>query len=338
MLINEFSKNKNYQLHNVETVDILENGYASFCRLPEDVRCALVTEMGKNISAYAFSGCEIRFVLEGDKAVIKLWVQSDIDYLPRLYLYFGDFQSGWRYLEPITLHKGINEIEVSYPENFNTLMNIHKQNGGSFSPKVIRISGLYSSVKMIGIDGDIRKPSKEELPNKKIIFYGSSITHGSLSLNINTCYSAIIGRNVNADIINKGLAGSCFLEDEMVDFVLKYDSDIVSVELGTNCYRDEKKEWFKERVEALLNKHKEISPEKPLVLIDLFRAAPTNGCSEIVQKAISEYNNKNVTYINGYDILPGAEYYSADLIHPTTDSHYLIAKKLTPVFKNLILK
>ncbi len=327
----------NYILHNVENVKTDENGYKLLSRLPEDVRLSLATDSGKNTASFSPSGCELRFVLEGEKAIVKLFCQGNEDYFPKMHLYFGDYQSGWENLDSITLHKGINELEIKYPQNIDRLVEFYEKEGGAFSPKVVRISGFRSTtVRVIDVDGDIRKPTVDELPKKKILFYGSSITHGSLSMNINSCFSAIVGRNVGADIINKGLAGSCYLEDGMIDFVFNYDTDMFVVELGTNCYSNDKDEWFRDRVDAVMKKHEEICPDKPLVLIDILRPWPVEKCYESVRDIIGKYNNKNVIYVNGFDILPGHKYYTTDMCHPTMDSHYLIAKKLISVIKEIL--
>ncbi len=323
----------NYILHNVDHTVTRSDGSEKIVRLPENVRLKLETASGRDASAYSPFSCEIRFVLLGERAVLKLAYEGDEKYAPTIYMYLGDFQSGWLWLAPITLKKGVNEIEIKYPDNMKRIRKIARENNCSFSPEVIRISGLSPDTGIIGIEGDIRCPEKSELPDKTVMFYGSSITHGSLSQNINSCYASLVARKLGVDIVNKALSGSCFLEKAMVEYVLGYDADFFVIELGTNCYSEEKDDWFAERVRNVLETHESLCPEKPLFLIDIFRSCNTASCRETVRRCIKEKDYSNVNYIDGYKILPGETYYAADMIHPSLDSHFLIAEKISEKIK-----
>lgn len=323
----------NYTLHNVAQTITKPDGSQKIVRLPEDIIKKLETASGRDAAAYAPFSCEIRFILKGEKAVLKLVYEGDEEYAPTIYMYLGNFQSGWLWLSPIKLKNGINEIEVEYPNNMDWLKRIAKENNCGFSPEVIRISGLSSETSILGIEGDIRSPEKSELPDKTVMFYGSSITHGSLSQNMNSCYASLTARKLGADIVNKALAGSCFLEKEMIDYVLGYDADLFVIELGTNCYNEENDDWFARRVKNVLETHERLCPEKTLFLIDIFRAYNTITCRETVRRCIKEKEYSNVIYIDGYEILPGEIYYAADMVHPSLDSHFLMAEKITEIIK-----
>ncbi len=323
--------------HNVENLLKTEHGYG-VSRLPEEILPALsahTQDMAKTPS-----GCEIRFVVEGEKATLKFFYDGsdgeDI-YAPRLYLYYGNFQGGWRWLDPYTVQNGYNEVVVEVPKNIQKLREIAKQRGDGFSPDVMRLSGMSSRLHFIGIEG-ARPPKKEELPQSRAFFYGSSITHGSLSQNINTCFAALTARKLNIDYFNKGLAGSCYLEDGVLEYIFSQEVDFFVTEVGTNCFEitaeKDTSGWFEERIEKLLALRRKLAPDKPLFIIDELKFhAAHKVCSQIVKKRIEKENDPLITYIDGHTLLT-EDGRSADLLHPSTDGQFGIAENLSKIIRN----
>lgn len=318
----------NYTLHNIADINKDNDGFFSIYRFTEDVRNSMDNDFGKTIANTVISGSEIRFVINSGKALLKIIYEGEEMYSPKVYMNFGTFQGAWIWKDSVTLKNGLNEIEVWYPENIDTLLEISANKKYIFSPRVVRIL-LPNGIRLGGVQGDIRNPKPEELPSRSIVFYGSSITHGSNSLNVHSSYASICGRLLNTDVINKGMPGSCYLENKMVDFVFSHTADAFVAELGTNCYSKEKHKWFVERVENVIDAHKRLCCDKPLLLIDMFRYENEPDCVKAVKDIVSATKNKKIAYISGCEILDDVRYYSSDLVHPNVDGHILIAQKVS---------
>ncbi len=108
------------------------------------------------------------------------------------------------------------------------------------------------------------------------------------------------------------------------------------IELGTNCYARTNHDWFVQRVENVLNTHNRICPQKPLLLIDMFRVNNEADCSRVVKENISEKALNNEYYISGHDILDAPKLYASDLVHPSIEGHQLIAQSLSEIIKQIL--
>ena len=107
---------------------------------------------------------------------------------------------------------------------------------------------LYNGVKklLIGLPAGARleapRARRYEAP---VVFYGSSITQGGCASNAGSCFSAILGRRLDANVYNLGFSGSARGEDsiaayiaslKMSAFVLDYDHNAPSVEHLMNTH------------------------------------------------------------------------------------------------------
>ena len=81
-------------------------------------------------------------------------------------------------------------------------------------------------------------PQRDQCPEKVLLCYGSSITHGSNAIDASHTWASILGHNLNMDVKNLGMAGSCAMEAEMIDYIASegekglIDSAIALAELG----------------------------------------------------------------------------------------------------------
>ena len=110
--------------------------------------------------------------------------------------------------------------------------------GDVWDPCVIRVifnGGYYT---LLDIDGDIRPPKKEEIPQNVLMTYGSSITHGSNAMDSSHAWASWVAHDLKMDLINHAMAGSCAMEPAYVDFIAEEGEqgkwDIGILELGIN--------------------------------------------------------------------------------------------------------
>lgn len=325
---------KNAELHNVEYLSEGQHG-KKMSRLPESVRIG-VNSVLKDRTAYFTTGCEIRFVFIGKEAIIRFFVpESEPNLFLPIMLYYGGIQAGWKWLEPLNLHSGYNQIIIKRPSNEKELDIKSKTYDFKFSSNVIRLILPSNLIEIIDIEGEIRPPQKDELPDKSIFFLGSSVTNGSISSLPNASFPFIVGSKLKTDICNKGFSGSCRLEKEIIDYITEDQSyNFLVTELASNIWSMPDEELEK-KVRYLISSFILKNPEKKIFLIDnLLIGEKYEKSRNIVKKCVELFGNSNTIYINGNKLLPDSGMISADFIHPTLAGQAEIAKNLFEIINS----
>ena len=177
-------------------------------------------------------GCEIRFVTDAHYFSIGL---TAIEQDTEITIYQGDF-----FHSKHTLKAGVlTSLHIEKGTGFN-----HSQPEAlekkRFDYKVWRILIGYSGYvffNYIDTFGYSRRPPlEEEKPSIKWLAYGSSITYGGQATNYTNCYANQAALYINADLYNKGIAGSCRCEPQVADFFAKDKTQysLITLELGVN--------------------------------------------------------------------------------------------------------
>ena len=325
-----------YELYNIDTLVESEEGIR-ISRFPEHVRQGMLPT-ARDTAALSATGCEIRFVMQEGCDTVKLRITC-LEPFMLLQLYFGSFQGGWKYLHIRGLMPGENELIIERPQNIEALRMAAKERNHLFSPDVMRLCFRSGGIANVHLDGDVRPPRPDEVPSKRILFYGSSITHGSLSYLPCNDYASIICQKLGMDLINKGCAGSCRMEPSVVEYITqRNDYEFCVFELGSNIPADLPADEFKQSVLALLRAYIAAHPErKAFVIDDLLVLRPEHALRhQQVQECLKELNHPNLIYINGYDMLPDRELICADFTHPTVEGHQVMAHHLLNIIKNHI--
>lgn len=323
-------------VHNVETFIPGEHG-DSISRLPVDV----VGKLARQDQSYSWTGVELRFVLTaGDRATVRIYCpDTDMAMNRACMLYHGNHQSGWTWLHCLQIHPGMNEITCALPENIEQLESLSHKYGHRFSARVFRLVMPGGAYELCGIDGDVRPPRADEIPEKYGVFYGSSITNGSLSQNPSSCFVSICGHRLGVDTVNKGLAGSCYMEPALTGWLLsRYpDAAFFCVEVGTNCYGAISDDELRQRLEYMLNTFSATASDRPLFVIDcISRNAHHDGCRRLVSEILRQNTDPCVHYIPGDELIPDHSLYAADGVHPSIDGHIMIADNLTKAIQKHI--
>lgn len=330
---------KNFEIYNV--AEIIENsdGSISWIRLPQKVYTKLESEQGKSMAVNS-TGVELRFVLNGDQAVIRLATKSDDGIF---HIYRGSVQGTWEDHEvEKVVNTDIKEYVIKRSENLDKLHAVTKKCGYPFDPEVIRVVFDRGDFKLFDITGDILLPQKGQLPQKKLMSYGSSITHGSNSIDRSHSWVSVLAHNLGIDARNLGMAGSCRMEPEVIDYIAsegeKGNWDIATLELGINVLDFDDEKIFS-RAENTISQVAGRNPDKPVFVISPFYHYEDDFNPDdrakvwrrILEQTTSKLNLPNVTYINGMDILDNCSYMSADEVHPNIYGVQKIAEKLTEI-------
>jgi len=219
-----------------------------------------------------------------------------------------------------------------------------KQANLDWSPEVIRIIFERGEILIMDVEGDIETPSKEQMPMNTLLTYGSSITHGSNSLSISNAWPSVLAHHLNADLINLGMAGSCLMEPDMIEYIAsegeKGNWTSAILELGINALSwDETK--IRERVSNTLkqisqrNKEKQITVISPFYCVDDFNnLGDANKWRILLDRIVNESKYPNVRIINGLDLLGDMSLISADEVHPNIWGMQGISEKLYAQYRN----
>ena len=331
---------KNIDIHNVAEVIEDEKGGVRWLRVPQSVYDKMESEQGQRMCRGA-TGVELRFVMKGDKAVVKL--ACDGSSTVTVNVFFGGVQAGWQcYGESKTLF-GDAELVIQRPEKPELLKDYSLRSGYDFSPEVVRVIFSKGSCRLIDVEGDVCPPEKDLLPKKTILAYGSSITHGSNSLAMSNNWTSVLAHNLNSDLINLGMAGSCRMEPEMIDHIASLgESDVWTtalLELGINVLSWDE-ETIRQRVGNALRQVAGRNPTKRVYVIsplychnDYYGREDANKWRRLIADEVEKTAYPNVRYINGLELLGDVSGLSADEVHPNIYGILQIATRLTEIIK-----
>jgi hypothetical protein len=320
---------KNIEFHNVEQIIDSGKGF-DLVRVPENVVNSL-KEKG-NI-AYFGTGVELRFIMKSDEVKIILRAE-ETEEAQVAYLVFGSLQGGWEYSSKI-IYTHDSVINIKKPYDMDMLRRIHKENKLPFDCEVVRVLLPYCRVKFIDVIGDICPPQRSQLPKKRYLAYGSSITHGSLSLNPIASYVYQTAENLGADPINLGFAGSARLEEEMAKYIVsRKDWDFATIELGVNLMGELSCEEFKERAKIFIDVLSKDT--RPILCTDIFTLSQDmdkGSKAEEFRKIVRSLAEGKLPYKCGREIMTTTAGLSADFTHPNLRGVNEIAKNMTEFIK-----
>ena len=332
---------KNVEIHNIaEVIENTENNSVKWLRVPQKVYDSMETEQGKRMCTCS-TGVELRFVMQSDTVTIRMRTVSEEGIF---HVFRGSIQGGW---EDHEVNKNVYSEFCDYvikkSENSDMLNRIAKDFSQPFAPEVIRVIFDRGCYELLDITGDVSAPEKSQLPEKTLLAYGSSITHGSNSIDMSHSWVSVLAHNLKMDCRNLGMAGSCLMEPEIVEYIAnegeKNRWDVAVLELGINALGWEK-EKIVERVENTLRQIAGRNQNKPIYVISPFYSDDDynkNGNAEkwrrLIEDVINHLNYNNVTYINGLDLLGDMSLISADQVHPNIYGVAQIAERITKIVK-----
>lgn len=326
---------KGIEIHGASWVEETENGGIPR-RYPADVR-EVLSDIGKN-AALNLCGVELRFVPEGD-VTITLSTASGKG-LNRAQLYYGNTQAGWETGE-VKITGTPKEITFRLSARTEFLDKAAEACGHPFKPCVLRLALENAPILIHSIEGNVRPPKADEVPAENILFYGSSITHGSLAAAPSTYWTRRVAENLHRDHINLGLAGSCLVQKEVVNWICNRDDWQVAVlEMGINMVDNVETEDYRQRVRYMLETIHAKHPDKYKFCVDvfyyygdLFEKGRVKEYRKVMAEEVARIGSDRMIYINGLDILTGVGGLSEDMVHPCIAGVEEIARNMTLALK-----
>jgi lysophospholipase L1-like esterase len=125
---------------------------------------------------------------------------------------------------------------------------------------------LYNGVRSVEIGvPEGRTIAACPVPSRKpIVFYGTSITQGGCASRPGMAFTAIVGRRLDATVVNLGFSGSGKMEPEMADLLAELDPSVFVLD----CLWNMKPEQVAERVEPFVGRLRQARPDTPILLAE----------------------------------------------------------------------
>lgn len=320
---------ENILYHNVEELSKTPLGNKLY-RYPQGV-CEHLNSRARWMARYC-CGCELRFVTESECVNINLYAESGSDYALAV-IFCGDFVH-----DVVKLScPGMNTITLSKP-HFAEAECFYENN--SFDKNVWRVHLHNCEASICSVDAmnyEIRPPEKTEMPEKTMLAYGSSITHGARSITHTNSYAAEAARILGVDIINKGVGGSCRFESQSADFMAASDEwDFAWIEGAVNS-TDMTPEEFDKRFTYFVNTL--AKTDRPLFMTTIFPTESKFNKNSPHYDTIQKFDEiirskKNLgTVIEGERVLTDLRFLTTDLIHPSNEGHTRMGINLADILK-----
>lgn len=195
----------------------------------------------------------------------------------------------------------------------------------------------------IGLDADARL--EEATPygiTTPVVFYGSSITHGSSTSRPGTSYPNMLSRRLNCDVLNLGFSGNALGEQVVAEYIAKLPMTAFVCEYDHNSPNAD---FLRQTHAPFIRTIRERNPGLPIVLMSRPRAR-FNDVEEAKRREVvlETYENakaagdENIYFVDGAGILNifGGDDGTIDTIHPNDLGFACIAKALGDVLETIL--
>lgn len=190
----------------------------------------------------------------------------------------------------------------------------------------------------IGIDANASFESVETPFRKRIITFGSSITHGASASRPGMTYTARMSRNLGLDFVNFGFSGNSKLQPQFAKLLADCEADAFLFDAFSNPTVAEIENRIDNFVATLVKAH----PDKPLIFLQTHQRGEENfnlkwrefneKRRETVRKCMAEMTRryKNVYFLDGEHLVGEGAYGTVDGAHPTDLGFDLFIKAYQP--------
>lgn len=284
-------------------------------------------------------GCELRFVTPARCFDLTL---TAYEHAIDVQIFRGD-----RLLQKNTLPAGQTTVLHIEQPVIEAQVDPAVLTGTRFPSRVWRVlCGMNGYLHFNGLDTygwPCRPPAPEEEPAVRWLAYGSSITCGSVTTVYSNAYINQAARRLGWDVLNKGLSGSCFWEEQIAGYLAEQQVDYMTLEAGVNMAPSFDSAEYARRVQHLLDTVKRNQSVRRFFVIDSFpcyglfhkdRELPAarhyEPFKQITRRLTEEAAREDDRFVSlpGESILRDTDGLSCDLLHPSDEGHILMGQAL----------
>ncbi|GAB6878169.1 hypothetical protein JCM17823_04430 [Halorubrum gandharaense] len=198
-----------------------------------------------------------------------------------------------------------------------------------FDQRVCRLVFERSpGVALHDVTGECRPPSSSELPERRYLAYGTSITEGAAASAPHLNYVTHVARNRGYDALNLGCSGSAYCEAAMADHIAGRDDwDVATLAMSVNMANAEfSPATFRERAARFVDAVAGENPERLVVCVTLFPyfadvtnsgdSARATAFRDALREVVERSPHGNLSLVDGRELLDTSGL-TADLLHPS---------------------
>ena len=336
MIIDTKLDNYDVEFHNVESEPFRIYGIwregDKFFRIPDAV--AQTVSEGVANKASTTAGGRIRFITNSSFIAVKAEYAGTnrIDVTPITATLGFDVYADGKYAATYRV-----------PQDTETELVGVREIGSTDCDRLITVNlPTHSSLKSlyVGIEkGASLKRAPDYKYEKPVVFYGSSITHGSCASRPGMIYENQISRMLGTNFHNLGFGGVAKGETEMAEYIAGLDMSVFVLDYDHNSTVEQ----LAERHEPFFKVIREKNPNLPIIMISRpggSRSADTAKRFEIIKRTYEnaiKAGDKNVYLINGLEFFGElADECMVDGVHPTDFGFHLMAKRIAEVLAPLL--
>lgn len=212
---------------------------------------------------------------------------------------------------------------------------------------------LYQGVEEIwvGLDGDATVTAPPSYASeKKVIFYGTSITQGGCASRPGMAHTNILSRKIPLEFINLGFSGNGKGEPEVAEIISQInDPACLVIDYEGNCVSTE---LFRKTLPEFIKIYREAHPITPILIASRIRYAREELTPHLYEmrmerkhfeqslvNELREQGDLNIYFFDGSGSLGGEDFFecTVDGSHPTDLGFLRMADSLEPVLKTLLL-
>lgn len=195
----------------------------------------------------------------------------------------------------------------------------------------------------IGLDGDAQVlPPKDYRITTPVVYYGSSITHGSSTSRPGNSYPNMLSRRLDCDFINLGFSGNALGEQAIAEYIAALPMSAFVCEYDHNSPNAE---YLRRTHAPFYRCIREKNPNLPIILMSRPRARFNDEEEAKRREVVLEtYKNakaagdQNIYFVDGAGILNifGGDDGTIDTIHPNDLGFACVAKVLGDVLETVL--
>ncbi|WP_310541528.1 GDSL-type esterase/lipase family protein [Phenylobacterium sp.] len=176
----------------------------------------------------------------------------------------------------------------------------------------------------------------------RILFHGSSITHGMEAEGATANWPAVASRLANLDHLNLGWAGSCLLSGLAARIIRDQRADAIVLKLGINVHTDGqlKERNFLDAAHSMISIIREKHPTTPLLIVSPIWSPPRETAGDgpslqrmrqLLQTVVAarvKTGDTAIRYLDGLELFgPADAALLPDDLHPNTEGYRLMGER-----------